>query len=387
LPLAVLIIAGENGNEAGSELAAMLPVAGQTLLEYQIRIARECGGGHIVVLVEHLPAAIIAVFERLRSDGIDVDVARDARDAADRIHPDEQVLLFTPGFITRCTIIERLVSKAEPTLVTLPDQTDHVMFERIDASERWTGLALLSGQTIRETAAMLGDWSISSTLMRNALQAGVARLRLEKADGINIVTNEVQAATVSAELVRDTKSTDQSLFADLIAQPLAKLLVPPLLRWSVPIDIVAVMPLVLIGAALLLAMIGWFATGFALLCLASLAESVAVLLLNIAVRNSPVAGVLKYAKPVTFAAMLLLFGWAVSEAMGNWVALLLAGWAISLFLLRRADMAAHIKWLPTIGSSAFIILFSLLFSEPLAGLMMLVCHGLAGQIADRFFTS
>jgi hypothetical protein len=223
--------------------------------------------------------------------------------------------------------------------------------------------------------------------MRNALQAGVARLRLEKADGINIVTNEVQAATVSAELVRDTKSTDQSLFADLIAQPLAKLLVPPLLRWSVPIDIVAVMPLVLIGAALLLAMIGWFATGFALLCLASLAESVAVLLLNIAVRNNPVAGVLKYAKLVTFAAMLLLFGWAVSEAIGDWVALLLAGWAISLFLLRRADMVAYIKWLPTIGSSAFIILFSLLFSEPLAGLMMLVCHGLAGQIADRFFTS
>jgi hypothetical protein len=387
LPLAVLIIAGENGNEAGDELAAMLPIVGQTLLEYQVRLARECGGGHIVVLVEHLLAAMIAVFDRLRNDGIDVDVARDARDAADRIHPDEQVLLFTSGLVPGRTLIENLVSKTEPTLVTLPDQSDHIIFERIDATERWTGLALLSGQTIRETAAMLGDWSIGSTLMRNALQSGAARWRLEKPDGINIISSGAQAAAMSAKLVQDSRSVDQSQFDDLIADPLAKLLVPFLLRWSVPIDLVAVMPLVLVGAALLLAMIGWFATGFVLLCLAAFIQLAAALLLNVAVRVSPMTGLLKYAKPLTLGAMLLLLGWTVSAATGDWAALLLAGWAISLFLLRRADMAARIRWLPTIGSSASIMLLALLFSAPLSGLILLVCHGLAGQIADRFFTS
>jgi hypothetical protein len=387
LPLAVLIIAGENGNEASGELAAMLPVVGQTLLEYQVRLARECGGGHIVVLVEHLPAAMIAVFDRLRDDGIDFDVARDACDAADRIHPNEQVLLLTSGLVAGRALIENLVLKAQPTLVTLPDQPDHIMFERIDASERWTGLALLSGQTIRETAAMLGDWSIGSTLMRNALQSGAARWRLDKSDGINVITTGAQAAAVSAKLVRDNKNSNQSLLVDLIAQPLAKLFVPLLLRWSVPIDLVAVMPLVLVGTALLLAMVGWFAISFALLCFASFIEVVAALLLNVAVRGRGMIGLLKYAKPITLGAMLLTLGWTVSAATGDWAALLLAGWAISLFVLRRGDMASRVNWLPSIGSSTLIMLLALFFSAPLAGLILLVCHGLAGQIADRFFTS
>jgi hypothetical protein len=387
LPLAVLIIAGENGNEAGGGLAPMFRVVGQTLLEYQVRLARVCGGGHIVVLVEHLPAAMIAVFDSLRNDGIDVDVARDARDAADRVHPDEQVLLLTSGLVVSRTLIESLVLKAQPTLVTLPDQPDNIIFERIDATERWTGLALLGGQTIRETAAMLGDWSIGSTLMRNALQSGAARWRLDKSDGINVITTGAQATAVSAKLVRDSKNSAESQLADLIAQPLAKLFVPLLLRWSVPIDLVAVMPLVLLGTGLLLAMVGWFGTGFAVLCLASFTENVAALLLNVAVRGSSMIGLLKYAKPITLGGMLLALGWAMSVANDDWAALLLAGWAISLFLLRRADMAARIKWLPSIGSSTLIMLLALLFSVPLAGLILLVCHGLAGQIADRFFTS
>ena len=125
----------------------------------------------------------------------------------------------------------------------------------------------------------------------------------------------------------------------------------------------------------------------AVLCLASFTEIVSALLLNVAVRGSSVIGLLKYAKPITLGGMLLALGWAMSVASDDWAALLLACWAISLFLLRRADMAARIKWLPSIGSSTLIMLLALLFSVPLAGLILLVCHGLAGQIADRFFTS
>jgi hypothetical protein len=205
--------------------------------------------------------------------------------------------------------------------------------------------------------------------------------------GINVITTGAQATAVSAKLVRDSKNSAESQLADLIAQPLAKLFVPLLLRWSVPIDLVAVMPLVLLGTGLLLAMVGWFGTGFAVLCLASFTENVAALLLNVAVRGSSMIGLLKYAKPITLGGMLLALGWAMSVANDDWAALLLAGWAISLFLLRRADMAARIKWLPSIGSSTLIMLLALLFSVPLAGLILLVCHGLAGQIADRFFTS
>jgi hypothetical protein len=365
----------------------MLPIAGQTLVEYQVRLARACGGGHIVVLVDQLPAPMIAVFDRLRSDGIDVDVAREPRDAADRIHPEEQVLLFAPGFVGQQRLVEDLIARGKPTLVTLPDQPAHIIFERIDAAERWSGLALLSGQSIRETAAMLGDWSISSTLMRSALQSGAERWRLERPDGLAIISDVAQAEAMSAALVRESGPDDQSPFADLITQPLAKLIVPYLLKWSVPVDLVAVMPLILAGSALLLAMLDWFATAFALFCLATLAGGIADALFRVAMRSNTSIALFKRAKPFAFYALLLLLGWAVSRSSGDWAPLLLAGWSTSIFMMHLSATERAPRWQATIESGSLVILIALLFAAPVAGLFVIVCHGVAGQITDRFFTS
>ena len=352
-----------------------------------MRLARACGGGHIVVLVEQLPAAMLAVFDRLRADGIDIDVARDARDAADRIHPDETVLLFIPGLIARKGLVDELVTRGKPTLVTLPDQAEHIMFERIDATDRWTGLALLNGQTVRETAAMLGDWSIGSTLMRNALQAGAARWRRDTPDGIAIVDNAAQADAMSARLVRDSEtSKDRAFFIDSIAHPLARLVVPHLLRLAVPIDLLIAMPIVLIGAAVLLAMIGWFATGFAVLLFAALVEAIAAMLLTVAVRESRVITLLNRAKPPAFYAMLLLLGWAVSQAAADWTALLLALWGVSIFLLRRPLPVSKSALVPSVESAAFVMLLALLFAAPIAGLIVILCHSLTDQVIDRYFS-
>lgn len=365
----------------------MLPFAGQTLLEYQVRLARACGGGHIVVLVEQLPANMIAIFDRLRADGIDVDVAREPRDAADRIHPDEQVLLFAPGFVAQRQHVEALIARIKPTLVTLPDEPTHTMFERIDAQERWSGLALLSGQSIRETAAMLGDWSISSTLMRSALQSGAERWRLEQPDGLAVISNIAQAEAVSALFIRGSGSDTQSPLVDLITQPLAKLIVPHLLKWSVPVDLIAVMPLILGGSALLLGVLGWFVTAFALFCVALLADAIADTLHLLAMRSNASLSFFKQAKPFLFYALLVILGWIMSQAISDWSPLLLAGWGTSIFMTSPKLAENKLKWRATIESGGIVMVLALLFSVPVAGLLVIVAHGLAGQIADRFFRS
>jgi hypothetical protein len=387
LPFAVLIIAGEGEEAAGAVPAAMLPVAGQTVLEYQIRRARACGGGHIVVLIDQLPAAMVAELDRLRADGIDVDIAREPRDAADRIHPEEQVLLFAPGFVGTQALVETLVARTKPTLVTLPDIPAYSAFERIDGADRWSGVALLNGQLIRQTAAMLGDWSISSTLMRSALQSGAERWRFEQPDDLAIITNAAQAEAVSARLARDCGQKDQSFFADMVTQPLARLVVPQMFKWAVPFDLVAVMPMILSGSALLLALLGWFATAFALFSGAAVAYGIARMLFDVAVRRSKSLTIFERIKPFVFYALLLLLGWAVSRASGDWTSLLLAGWAASIFLLHPPAAGTASKWHHTPESSAFIMVLALLFAAPVAGLFVILCHGLAGQIAERFFRS
>src|SRR3546814_9073084 len=49
-------------------------------------------------------------------------------------------------------------------------------FERIDATARWAGLALLPGTMVREVSRRFGDWDLQSTLLRTAVQSGAARM-------------------------------------------------------------------------------------------------------------------------------------------------------------------------------------------------------------------
>jgi hypothetical protein len=104
-------------------------------------------------------------------------------------------------------------------------------------------------------------------------------------------------------------------------------------------------------------------------------------------RSNTSIALFKRAKPFAFFALLLLLGWAVSRSSGDWTPLLLAGWCASIFIMHLPATEHAPKWQATIESGSFVMLLALLFSAPVAGLLVIVCHGLAGQIADRFFRS
>ena len=60
-------------------LRALLPLAGRTLLEYQVRCAVAAGAAPIVIIVERVPAALQDAIERLRLDGIPIFPASDVQ--------------------------------------------------------------------------------------------------------------------------------------------------------------------------------------------------------------------------------------------------------------------------------------------------------------------
>lgn len=176
MALAALISAYKLAEEEAEGLRATLPLAGRALLEYQARLASYAGAEHILVLVERVPVALTMAVDRLRRDGLRVDIARDAADAADRIHPEERLLVIGDGCIAAPAQAERMAEARPPTLLTVPDDDGHAMFERIDASARWGGMMLIDGALLRDTVAMLGDWDIESTLLRRAVQGEAERL-------------------------------------------------------------------------------------------------------------------------------------------------------------------------------------------------------------------
>jgi hypothetical protein len=173
LALGALIGAYQEDDSGG--LSALLPLAGRTLIEYQVRCAAAAGASPIIVLVERIPAALNQAFERLKAEGLNVVPVSDGSEAATRFEAGELVLLIGDSIAPRLDLLTGLEADAGPLVLTVPDDEAHQDFERIDGVSRWSGVALVEGRMLGATAAMLGDWDLPSTLLRRTLQDG-ARL-------------------------------------------------------------------------------------------------------------------------------------------------------------------------------------------------------------------
>ncbi len=206
MPLAALIIVGDYG--VGERPPLLMRLAGQTLLERMIRQLAAAGANHIVLLVSAVPADIVSVIDQLSREGLSIDLARGAGDAADRIHPDETLLFVDGPLVIAQSWFERVRDQAGETLVTVPKAAGD-RFERIDAQEHWLGFGRVEGATLRAISAELGDWALGPTLLRKAIQQGAARLPF---DGDLARMNSVRPETL------EELAIVQSALAEPIAQ-------------------------------------------------------------------------------------------------------------------------------------------------------------------------
>lgn len=234
MPLAALIVA-QDQVESGEGLRAVLPVAGRTLIEHQAGLLRGAGVDHLVLLVERVPASLAQAVDRMRRDGARIDVARTIGDAIDRIHPDERIMLVADGAVAAQGAVDALADAAAPAVLAVPDTQDNEDFERIDAAQRWAGFALLSRSTLEATANMLGDWDLSSTVLRRLVQNDAERIAALDPTGTDalsppvIATGARSVLAIEAGLLRRAE-TDEGNWVErhlhrLIARPLLPQLV------------------------------------------------------------------------------------------------------------------------------------------------------------------
>lgn len=175
MPLAALI-AAQDQTDIGDGLRATLPLAGRTLIEHQAGLAIAAGAAHVVVLVERVPAVLAQAVDRLRRQGARIEIARSVADAVDRFHPSERIMLVADGAVAAQGAVDALGQADGTALLALPDNQDTAEFERIDATERWAGFALLDKASLEATAQMLGDWDLTSTLLRRLVQGDAVRI-------------------------------------------------------------------------------------------------------------------------------------------------------------------------------------------------------------------
>src|SRR3954468_20405555 len=95
--MAVAALIGAYQEDDSGALRALLPLAGRTLIEYQVRCAAAAGAAPIVVVVERGPPAPQDPFERLRLDSIGVFAVSELNEAISRFEAGSSVLLIADG--------------------------------------------------------------------------------------------------------------------------------------------------------------------------------------------------------------------------------------------------------------------------------------------------
>src|SRR3954462_2557027 len=103
--MAIGALIGAYQEDDSGALRALLPLAGRTLLEYQVRCAAAAGAVPIVVVVERVPQALQDAFERLRLDGIGVFQVSQVEEAVSRFEAGSMILLIGDGIAPPASVV------------------------------------------------------------------------------------------------------------------------------------------------------------------------------------------------------------------------------------------------------------------------------------------
>ena len=309
MALGALISAYQDAG-SGIELRATLPLAGRTLLEYQARLAAAAGASSIVVLVERMPASLVAAVDRLNAERVAVSLARNVEEAADHFEAGDQILVIAGGLFADAASIDLIVSAEGPAILTLAENIGLDGFERIDSASRWGGLAIATGQQLDEVAAMLGDWDLQSTLLRRLVEDGARQLAagtgsaaplLLMADGARDLDDAERRIVASA---RGTRSDWVERYVTPIVEELS---VERLMRTAVRPSGLLAGALGLTGLATLFFAKGWLGAALAALVVAvpldGIAERLAALRMQPLARGNRLRALLPLATGAALAAL------------------------------------------------------------------------------------
>ena len=259
MSLAALLIATESPEPR---------ILGTDPLQFQLRRARAAGVAHAVIYSERVTSPLLATVDRLRREGLSVDIARNVVDAAEFIHPDEGVMMIASDLIVSPERLTMLAESTEPVLLCVRDEAANDHFELIDPTARWTGFARIDGGLLRRTAAMVGDWDLGSTLMRRAVQEGAARMTLtaDEARGHLIDLRGTTAAQrAGRQLVATTAVENGGWAHHWLVAPAARLLARVVGDLGVEAQWVTLAGFAFFGLATACAMAGWIVASLLIL--------------------------------------------------------------------------------------------------------------------------
>ena len=339
--MAVGALIGAYQEDESGGLRALLPLAGRTLLEYQVRCASAAGAVPIVVVVERMPQALQDALERLRLDGVGVFAVSDVNEAVSRFEAGSMILLVGDGVAPPAELVAAVAEEPEPAIATVPDDEIHAMFERIDAESRWAGVAVVDSRMLGSTAAMLGDWDLQSTLLRRTLQDGARRLPVSEIGGDPLLAERAEdLQDFQRRLLVGSRGSRPDWVSRYLLPPVEEFATEQLMQSRVP-------PMWLMWGALALTLggaicfsRGWLGAGLVLLLLSAPLDLIASRLASLRLKPLPVRMWSRAALWPAAGLALLALGWWEMRHNTGWGSLVTAVATIAFAEAARIERAS-----------------------------------------------
>jgi hypothetical protein len=339
MPVGALIGAYQEDDSGG--LRALLPLAGRTLLEYQVRCAAAAGAAPIVVVVERVPQALQDALERLRLDGVGVFAVSALDEAVSRFEAGSLIMVIGDGIAPPASLVAQFADEPEPAVGTVPDDEAHETFERIDGESRWAGVALVDSKLLGSTAAMLGDWDLQSTLLRRTLQEGALRVPVAESGGEPLLVDSAeQLEGFQRTLVAASRGARSDWASRYLLPPVEEFATEQLMETRVrPAWLIWAALALTLGGAVCFAR-GWLAAGLIALVLSTPLDLVATRLATLRLRPLPARMSSRLALWPAAGVALLALGWWEMGHAGGWGAMVTALVAAAFAEAARIEKAA-----------------------------------------------
>lgn len=340
--MAIGALIGAYQEDDRGELRALLPLAGRSLIDYQVRSVAAAGAGPIVVVVERVPQALQDAFERLRLDGIGVFPVSDVEEAVSRFEAGSMILLLGDGVVVPADMVGGLAEEAEPAIATVSDDQEHGAFERIDAETRWAGVAVIDSGLLASTARMLGDWDLQSTLLRRAIQDGARRIAFSADDGEPILAESAeQLGGFQRSLVAASRSARSDWPSRFLLPPVEELATARLMETQVKPPLLVYSALGLTLAAAIAFLEGWPIVALVLLVLSTPLDLIAARLANL--RLQPLSARMPSRRALWPAAGLaaIALGWWEAKQGQGWAPMIAALSACAFAEAGRIEKPVH----------------------------------------------
>ncbi|HEX7784129.1 MAG TPA: hypothetical protein VF509_15100 [Sphingobium sp.] len=360
MSFSAIICASRPASDSPGILRANLHFAGQSLLEYQVRQAAEAGAEQVMILVGAVTQPLSRAIDRLTADGISVSIVRDMVSLLREAPRDRDMMIVADGAVAPQRFYAAMAAQPGNVLLVTEDSATTAGFERIDAGQRWAGIARVSPDVLFGTLDMIGDWDLELTMVRALVQAGSHRIGVAPEEVIEarlaLLSSQAEADLVSRALLVSKRAPAGEAGAErIILAPLAARIAPEFLRSQVPAAHVRAGAIAVALIGVVATLLGWPMIAL-LLYLAAILLSLTVDRLVQLARRGGLDGWVGIMPHLIVLAGVALLG---SEADRTMDGLYLAGLLAILMLgLRSGRFQGARKWSILTPGSALLLLLA-----------------------------